>query len=246
MIEQTIRQLREMRLAGVIEAFKEQQESSQYSDLTFDERFSLLVDREFIRRKNNKIRTSLRQAQLKLSASLDLIDFEANRKLNKTKILEFANCGWIAQKQNIIITGPTGCGKTFIACALANNACNLALQAKYYRTHEFATEIQLAKADGSYSKLVAKLAKTKLLILDEWLRDPLTPDNARFILDLLDERYQHNANIFCSQLPVDKWFEHIQDPTIADAILDRVLHNSHRIDIQGESMRKKMASLRSD
>ena len=161
MIEQTIRQLREMRLAGVIEAFKEQQESSQYSDLTFDERFSLLVDREFIRRKNNKIRTSLRQAQLKLSASLDLIDFEANRKLNKTKILEFANCGWIAQKQNIIITGPTGCGKTFIACALANNACNLALQAKYYRTHEFATEIQLAKADGSYSKLVAKLAKTK-------------------------------------------------------------------------------------
>lgn len=246
MIEQTIEQLREMRLGGVIEAFKEQIESVQYSDLSFNERFSLLVDREFIRRKNNKIRGSLRQAKLKQPAAIDLIDFEINRKLNKSNILEFANCSWISQKQNIIITGPTGVGKTFIACALADKACKLGMQAKYYRTHEFATDVQLSKADGSYPRLVAKLAKTKLLILDEWLRDPLTPNNARFILDVLDERYQNNASIFCSQLPVEQWFEYIQDPTIADAILDRVLHNSHRINIQGESMRKKMASLRSE
>ena len=246
MIEQTVQQLRNMKLNGFIEAFKEQKESTQYGDLAFDERFSLLVDREYLRRKNNRIKTAIKHARLKQAASLDRIDFEANRKLNKAKILEFAGCGWISEKQNIIISGPTGAGKTFIACALADRACKLGFQARYYRTHEFATELQLAKADGSYPRLVAKLAKTKVLIFDEWLRDTLNPNNSRLILDILDERYQNNSNIFCSQVPVEQWFEYIQDPTIADAILDRILHNSHRINIDGESMRKKNASLRSD
>ena len=246
MIEQTMQHLRNMRLSGFIEALKEQQESTQYSDLAFDERLSLLVDREHLRRKNNRLKACLKQAQLKQVASIDQIDFEISRKLDRAKILELANGKWISEKQNIIITGPTGAGKTFLACALADKACKSGLQSQYYRTHEFATDILLAKADGSYPKLIDKMAKTKVLILDEWLRDPLTPNNARLILDILDERYQQNSNIFCSQIPVDKWFELIDDPTIADAILDRIVHNSHRINIHGDSMRKKTASLRSD
>ena len=246
MIEQTMQHLRNMRLTGFIEALREQQESTQYSDLAFDERLSLLVDREHLRRKNNRLKSSLKQAHLKQTASIDRIDFEVSRKLDKAKILEFANGAWISEKQNIIITGPTGAGKTFLACALADNACKSGLQSRYFRTHEFATEVMLARADGSYPRFIDKLDKTKVLILDEWLRDPLTASNSRLILDILDERYQKNSNIFCSQIPVDKWFELIEDPTIADAILDRIIHNSHRINISGDSMRKKNASLRSD
>lgn len=246
MIEQTMQHLRDMRLSGFIEALREQHESTQYSGLAFDERLSLLVDREYMRRKNNRVKASVRQAKLKQMASVDQIDFETSRKLDKAKILELANGKWIHEKQNIIITGPTGAGKTFVASALADKACRMGSQAQYYRTHELASEVYLAKADGSYPSLISKMAKTKVLIFDEWLRDPLTPNNARLILDILDERYQNNSNIFCSQIPVEQWFDLIQDPTIADAILDRIIHNSHRINIGGESMRKKTASLRSD
>lgn len=246
MIEQTMQHLRDMRLSGFIEALREQHESTQYSGLAFDERLSLLVDREYMRRKNNRVKASVRQAKLKQMASVDQIDFEISRKLDKAKILELANGKWIYEKQNIIITGPTGAGKTFVASALADKACRMGLQAQYYRTHELASEVYLAKADGSYPSLISRMAKTKVLIFDEWLRDPLTPNNARLLLDILDERYKNNSNIFCSQIPVEQWFDLIQDPTIADAILDRIVHNSHRINISGESMRKKTASLRSD
>jgi len=246
MIEQTMQHLKDMRLSGFVEALREQRESTQYADLAFDERLSLLVDREYMRRKNNRVNASVRQANLRQAATIDQIDFDSSRKLDKAKVMELASNKWVLEKQNIIITGPTGAGKTFIASALADKACRMGLQAQYYRTHELAADIYLARADGSYPSLINKMAKTKVLIFDEWLRDPLTPNNARLILDILDERYQHNSNIFCSQIPVDQWFELIQDPTIADAILDRIVHNSHRINIHGESMRKKNASLRSD
>jgi len=243
MIEQTIEKLKSLRLSAFVGALREQMECPNYQDLPFEERLSFLVDKEFLSRENRRLARNLREAQLKQQASIEDIDFDTPRKLKRSVLMELAQCSWIEKNHNLIITGPTGVGKSFIACALADKACKAKFRSRYLKTTSLVRELLMAKADGSYPRLMAKFARTHLLIIDEWLRDPLSQEHAREILDLLDDRFRKNATIFASQLPVDKWHQHIEDPTLADAILDRIVHDSHRIELSGESMRKRTAKL---
>lgn len=240
---QTLQQLREMRLTGFVHAFQEQQENTQFQQLSFEERFAFIVDKEYLLRKNRTLARNIKQAKLKQPASIEDIDFELPRGLKRAQLLELSHCNWIAQHLNLAITGRTGVGKSFLACALADKACRLGYHALYTKTAALLSEILLARADGSYAKLAAKLQKIHLLILDEWLRDPLSPEHAREILDLLDDRYNCASTLFASQLPRDNWHEQILDPTIADAILDRIIHNSLELRLKGESVRKQRSKL---
>lgn len=253
MIQQTIEKLRDMRLTGFIEAIREQQESTQYNKLDFNDRIALIVDKEYLIRKTRKLKRSIANACLKQQATIEDVDFDTQRKLKRAEFLELASGNWISNRHNLIIIGPTGIGKSFLACSLADKACKLGFQARYYRANALVSELLLAKADGSYPRLAAQLAKTHLLIIDEWLRDSLNLSQSRELLDLFDDRYRKASTIFCSQMPVADWHARIDDPTIADAILDRIVHDSLRLELEGQSMRKKTSfiannstSLRSD
>ena len=219
-------------------------ESTQYAALPFEELLSLLVEEELLTRVNNRIAQNLKDAKLKQHCCVEDVDFETLRNLRRAQFMELAQCRWIKQGQNLIITGPTGSGKSFLACALADKACKLELKARYLKVGELARELVVARQDSSYPRLMARLAKTHLLVIDEWLRDPLPQDYARELLDLFDDRFRNRSTVFISQLDVKDWHQHINDPTLADAILDRVVHDSHRIEINSrESMRNRTAKL---
>lgn len=243
MHQQTLEQLREMRLRGFIDALQEQQESSHYHTLSFEERLAFIVDKEYLNRKTRRLKRVIKTAQLKQQATVEDVDFETPRKLQRSLFMELASGGWVRKRHNLIVTGPTGIGKSFLACALADNACKQGFQARYYRTNAFISELLLAKADGSYPKLATQLAKTHVLVIDEWLRDPLNHSQARELLDVLDDRYRKASTIFCSQLFVKNWHSRIEDPTIADAILDRIVHDSFRIELDGKSMRETTSTI---
>jgi DNA replication protein DnaC len=238
MLQQTFDQLRELRLGGCAAALREQLDNLSYQELSFDERLAMIIEREHLLRHNRRLERNLRQAKLKQQAVLEELDFEVSRGLKRAQVLELAGGGWLDRKQNLFIVGPTGVGKTYIACALAARAVQTNRQALYAKTSELLSDAALARADGSYAKFAARLSRISLLIFDEWLRDPLDAHRARLLLDILDDRYNCASTMFVSQLPVENWHENIQDPTIADAILDRVIHNAHRITLHGQSMRK--------
>jgi len=239
---QTMEKLSHMRLYGFVHALDDQRESTSYNDLSFDERLAFLVDREYLRRENNRLTRRISLAKLKQKGTLEDIDFSPKRNLDKSQFMELAQCSWITSRHNLIITGPTGVGKTFVACALADKACKAGFNALYIKTSELVSQLVLAYAEGTFSSLLTKLTKTHLLVLDEWLRDPLQHQIARHILDVIDERYQYASTVFISQVPVSDWHQQIQELTIADALLDRVIHDSYRIELQGESQRKLRAS----
>lgn len=240
MLQQTIDKLSALKLSGFVAALREQSESTHYQALSFDERLAFLVDKEFMRKEDRRLRKVLKDASLKQSGTVEDLNFSVPRGLSRQQILELSQCDWIRKHHSLIITGPTGAGKSFLACALAHQACKSHLKTHYIKTSQLVFELLLAKTDGSYHKLAARLAKFHLLVLDEWLRDPLSQEQAREILDLLDDRYRKSSTVFISQLPVDSWHQHISDPTLADAILDRVVHDSHRIALKPgpKSMRK--------
>ncbi|MEO0373265.1 MAG: IS21-like element helper ATPase IstB [Cyanobacteria bacterium P01_A01_bin.17] len=237
-MQQTLEQLKDMKLSGLIEAWKEQQAQPTFHNLSFDERFSLLVDKEYCRRQRQRLARRLKQAQLSIGAAIADVDFEVPRGLKKTQFLEWAQGQWLTQHLHLTLVGPTGTGKTFLSCVLADHLCKQGYRVRYLKTPELVSELRLAKADGSFPRLRKRLASFDLIILDEWLRDPLPKLDARDLLDFLDDRYRRSSCLFATQFPVNQWHQQIQEPTLADAILDRIVHDSLRLVLKGESMRK--------
>lgn len=239
----TIEQLKALRLTGMLEAWSEQQAQPTYHDLSFDDRFSLLVEREHLRRAQQRLHKRLKQAQLSTTVCLTDIDFSVPRGLSKSKFLELAQGQWVHDRLHLILVGPTGIGKTVLSSVLADQACKQGHTVRYFRMTDLLLELKWAKADGSFPKLQRQLATFGLLILDDWLRDPLSISESRDFLDLLDLRYRKTSCLFATQLPINQWHQQIQDPTLADAILDRIVHDSLRLLLNGESMRKLTSKL---
>lgn len=242
-MQATIEQLKDLRLTGLLEAWREQQTQPCYHDLSFDERLALLVEREYLQRQNRRLSRRLKLAHLPLQTVLEQVDFDVPRGLPKAQFLQLAQGRWVQEHLHLLLVGPTGVGKTFLASVLAERLCQQQVSVRYFKTAELLWELKLAKADGSFGKWRQQLAAFPLLILDEWLRDPLSVNDAREMLDLLDERYRRTSCLFATQLPVEQWHQQIQDPTLADAILDRVVHDSLRLCLSGESMRKLTSPL---
>jgi DNA replication protein DnaC len=235
--------LNTLKLTGMIKALVEQQQMAEVDSLGFEERLGLLVDREATERESRKLATRLKKAKLRQSASIEDLDFRRSRGMDKALILSLAACAWIAKGINVLICGPTGVGKSYLACALAHKACLEGYTALYLRLPRLFEELRLAKADGRYGKLMLSYAKTDLLVLDDWGLTPMTDPQRRDLLELMEDRYGLKSTIITSQLPVTAWHEAIGDPTLADAILDRVVHNAHKIEMKGESMRKSQRTL---
>ena len=237
--EPTQEKLRAMKLNGMLTAWNEHQANPQVNDLGFDERFGLLVDAEALYRDNRRLRRTLKQAKLKLSAAcIEGIDFPAKRRLDKAVIAQLATCRWIAETQHVAITGATGSGKTYLACALAHQACRKGYRAVYRRMPQFFQEVRLARADGTHPRLMARYARTNVIVIDDFGIAPLDDQNRQDLLELLDDRYDTGSVILAGQLPPDAWHEYIGDPTLADSICDRVLHRAHRLELHGPSRRK--------
>jgi DNA replication protein DnaC len=239
LMEHTLQTLRTLRLPGMAAAFEEQHTSSATASLSFDDRFSMLLDREQSWRENRRVARLLREAKLKSSqACIEDVRYGGGRKLDKALIAQFATCQWIRAHQNLILTGATGCGKTWLACALANAACRQGLAVAYVHTPRLFEELRIAHGDGSFGTRLASLAKTDLLILDDWALAPLNQAERNDLLEVLDERVGTRATVITSQLPVEHWHGYLNDPTLADAMLDRVLHAAHKLSLAGESLRK--------
>ena len=242
----TLDKLRSLRLTGMVDAFQEQLHKP-LPDLDFEERLGMLIEREWILRENRRLKRRLSQAKLQQTACAEDIDFKHPRGLSKANVIELARGQWISQHLNLMITGPTGCGKTYLACAMAHKACLTGFTSRYYRLPRLWHELKVAKADGTYyTHWLSQLAKMDLLILDDWGLVPPDPEQRRDLLEILDDRYQQRSTIITSQLPTTHWHEHLNDATLADAILDRLLHNSIRLELKGDSMRKNQKTLQTE
>jgi DNA replication protein DnaC len=237
--EPTLEKLQAMRLAAMAQGYVEQQNQPDMRELAFDERFGLLVDAEYLARENRRLATLLREAKFKITqACVEDIDYPPRRELDKALVRQLATCRWVQEHQNVIVSGATGTGKTFVACALGNQACRKGYRTLYRRTSRLFDELLLARADGSYLQLLAKLARTDVLVIDDWALKPITEQERLDLLEILEDRSGVRSTLMTSQLPPSKWHDHLGDPTLADAILDRVLHNAHRLALKGPSRRK--------
>ena len=236
--EQTLEKLYAMKLNGMADAFKEQLQQPDMTELSFEERLALVVDRQWTWKEDRRMKRLFRNAKLKINGCVEDIDYKTPRGIDKSVILRLANCDWIRSAQNVIITGPTGVGKTYLACALANRACRMGFSAFYIRIPKLFQELAIAKADGSYPKLMKKLSKARVLVLDDLGLAPMTAPERRDLLEVIEDRHALCSTIVATQLPIESWHDNIRDPTIADAILDRLIHNAHKINLKGESMRK--------
>ena len=243
--QQTLDKLQAMKLPGMAAAFADQLNQPDLDRLSFEERFGLIVDRQWTWKENNRLQRYLKNAQMKLNACMEDIDYKTPRGIDQSVIMSLSSCDWVRRHQNIIITGPTGAGKTFLACALSNKACREGYRSFYIRSPKFSYQMALAKGDGSYGKIINKLSKAQVLVIDDLGLAPMTDAERRDLLEVIEERHGHVSTVVTSQLPVENWHEQIGDPTIAEAILDRLIHNAHKINftMKGGSMRKKYAGL---
>ena len=239
----TLDKLQTLRLTGMYQALIEQRQVPDMAALTFEERLGLLVDRELTERENRRLTTRLRQAKRRQTACIEDIDSRHPRGLAKALLARLATCQWVRERHNVFITGPTGMGQPWLGCALGQQACRDGLTALYLRLPRFLQELPIAKGDGRYGKLLTMLAKTDVLILDDWGLAPFSEENRRDLLEIVEDRHDRRATIITSQLPVEHWHDALGDPTLADAILDRLVHNAYKIALHGESMRKRPAKL---
>lgn len=243
LIQQTLDKLNRLKLWGMSQAFEEQLALPSLHDLAFEERLDLLAEKEILIRENRKLTNRLRLARLRQNAVLEDLDYKTPRGLDKSVILSLANGEWVKHHQNIIIIGPTGVGKSYLACALAHKACREGFTALYQRLPRLLQELSAGKGDGQYLKVLEKLAKINVLIIDDWGLVTLNETQRRDLMEIIDDRYEKSSTLITSQIPIVKWHELIGDPTIADGILDRLLHNAHKITMKGASMRKKLENI---
>jgi DNA replication protein DnaC len=235
----TLEKLTELKLFGMLAALREQMEIPDCAALGFDERLGLLVDREATDRENRRLAARLKRAKLRQTATIEDIDYRHPRGLDKAVILSLAGCQWLHKHNNCIITGPTGAGKSYIACALAHKACREGFSVLYLRLPRMLQELAAARGDGRYPRLLNTYARTDLLVLDDWGLAPLTDEHRKDLFEILEDRYDLRSTLVTSQLPIQKWHHIIGDLTLADGILDRLVHNAYKLALKGESMRKK-------
>ena len=234
----TLAKLEDLRLFGMMRALNDQMHTPECASLSFEERLGLLVDRETTDRENRRMALRLKRARLRQSAAPEDVDFRHPRGLDRAQFLSLCSCQWIRSWDNVILTGPTGVGKTFLACALGQKACREGYSVQYSRTSRLLTALAIARADGTYARELAALARIDLLILDDWGLAPLNVEQRRDLLEVLDDRYASRSTLVAAQLPMEHWHDYIADPTLADAILDRLVHNAYKLTLTGESMRK--------
>lgn len=237
--EPTLEKLYALKLNGMAQAWDEQRQQPHSADLSFDDRLGLLVERQWIWKENRALATRLQYAGLKQSACLEDIDLRHPRGLKRAVVDQLASCDWIRHRRHCLITGPTGVGKSYLACALAHKACREGFRALYAYVPKLFRELALAQADGSLTRLLKKLARVDLLVIDDWGLTPLKPDQYRLFLEILDDRQGTGAVLITSQYPVNTWHELIGDPTVGDAILDRLVHSAYKLELKGDSLRKK-------
>ena len=240
----TLDKLQTLKLTGMVKALSEQMDLPASTALSFEERLGLLVDRELTEREARRLTTRLRQAKLRQAACCEDLDYRHPRGLDKSLMTSLATCQWVREHRNVLITGPTGVGKTWVACALGHQACRAGFTVLYLRLPRLCQDFLLTKGDGRYLKLMTTLAKTELLILDDWGVAALSDENRRDLLELLEDRHDRRATVVTSQLPVEHWHEALGDPTLADAILDRLVHNAYKLPLTCDSMRKRLATPR--
>ena len=241
--QHTLERLHSLRLTGMAEALSQQQTQPQIQQLSFEERLTLLVDHELLYRDNRRQTRLLKAAKLRLSACVEEIDYQHPRGIDRAYLSSLTQGHWIERRQNLCITGPTGCGKTWLACAFGNQACRQGRSVRYLRVPRLFEQLRIAHGDGSYTRVMNQLAKTDLLILDDWGIPKLNVPQRNDLMEVIEDRYGLSSTLVASQLPVENWHDVIGEATLADAILDRLLHNAHRLPLTGESMRKKQQKL---
>ncbi|MCB1662673.1 MAG: ATP-binding protein [Pseudomonadales bacterium] len=247
LIEQTIEQLHQLKLKAMASALEMQLDSSTHQGLGFEERLGLLVDAELHDRDQRRLDRLLRAAKLKqASACIEDVNYTANRGLERPIVASLSTSHWVEKSQHVLLTGPTGVGKTWIACALAQQALRKGLSVVYRRLVRLLEELEAARGDGTLPKLRAQLARFRLIVLDDWAITPLTARNRQDLMELVEDRNGAGSLLITSQLPVSQWHDYLGDPTLADAILDRLVHRAHRIELHGDSMRKLQSPAREE
>lgn len=232
-----------LHLPAIRKGIEEQITNPKYADLSFEDRLSILVDLEILQRDNSRLRRHLKKAHFHLDVTLEDFDFSPSRGIDRHLVLELSHGAWVTNHLNMIISGPTGAGKTFLGCAIGHSSCRNDFSVRYFRTPRFFQDLRLAHADGSYPKLLAALSRYDLIIFDDWMRDALSLVQAQDLLDILDDRFGHSSTMVITQIPIDAYHERIPDPTLADAILDRLVNNAYRLQLSGESQRRLRSTL---
>jgi DNA replication protein DnaC len=243
LVQPILDKLGSLKLAGMREGLREQMENAAYRKLSFEDRLGMLLDKEWNLRQTRKQTRRMRVARFREQAVIEDVDFSSFRGLDRSQVLSLAEDDWIRRHLNVIITGPTGAGKTYLACALGQAACRNGVSVRYFQISKLFQKITYARADGSWPKLLDTLTKTQLLIIDDWLRNPLAESQTPDLLEILEDRYGRASTMLATQIPVSDWHDRLGNPTLSDAVMDRIIHNAYRLELMGESMRKRRSPL---